>query len=379
MKKNLSILIYSLASGGAERVVSILLHELKEAYNITLFLMNDTIFYNIPENIKIVYLENSDSNEGGIKKLLKLPVLAWRYNKLNRSEVSLSFMNRPNYINIFAKLMGMKSKVVVSERISPSQEYKTDGIKDKISRLLIKSLYSKADKIVPNAIGIQKDLESNFGIESQKIVVVNNLIDLSKVNVLQNEPIDFRDHKFTFVAIGRMQSQKNHKLMIDAMKSIDAKLYIIGDGELKSELQQQIVQNSLQNKVILLGRQSNPYSFLAQADCFVFSSNYEGFPNVLLEALACGLPVISTDCQSGPREILAPNSDYSKQLVENIELCEYGILTPIENEKKLEEAMMLMINDENLRKSYKEKAKERANDFDTRKIINEWIDILDTQ
>ncbi|WP_319016516.1 glycosyltransferase [Aliarcobacter butzleri] len=93
----------------------------------------------------------------------------------------------------------------------------------------------------------------------------------------------------------------------------------------------------------------NPFSYISKADCFVFASNHEGFPNVLIEA--CELPIISTDCQSGPREILAPNSDISFQLENNIELAEYGILTPIKNVDKLQEVMNLMINDESLRKN----------------------------
>jgi N-acetylgalactosamine-N,N'-diacetylbacillosaminyl-diphospho-undecaprenol 4-alpha-N-acetylgalactosaminyltransferase len=374
--KKLSILIYSLASGGAERVISILLNQLKDRYDITLYLMNDTIFYNIPKNLKITYLENSDSKESGIKKLLKLPILAWKYKKLNNSDISLSFMNRPNYINILAKLFGMKSKVLISERIAPSQEYKTNTLKDKISRFLIKNLYSKANLIIPNAEGIKSDLINNFEIDKNLIKVINNPVDIEKIENLKKEEVEFRDKTFSFITIGRMQYQKNHKLLIDAIKDIDAKLYIIGDGELRYDLELKIDSLELLDKVVLLGRQSNPYKYISQADCFVFSSNYEGFPNVLLEALACGLPVISTDCQSGPREILAPNSDINFQLQESIEKVEYGILTAVNDKDSLIEAMNIMINDKQLREKYKNSAKIRAKDFDVDKIIKKFISCL---
>jgi N-acetylgalactosamine-N,N'-diacetylbacillosaminyl-diphospho-undecaprenol 4-alpha-N-acetylgalactosaminyltransferase len=373
VKKKLSILIYSLASGGAERVVSILLYELKDKYNITLFLMNDTIFYEIPKEIKVVYLENSDPRESGIKKLLKLPLLAWRYKKLNSAEVSLSFMNRPNYISTLAKIFGMRSKVVISERAMPSLQHKS-SLQGFINRTLIKYLYKSADVITANSKGNTHDLQNSFGCKN--VVTINNPFDLEKIETYSREEVDFRDEKFTFITVGRVDSGKNHKLLVEAIKDIDAKLYIIGDGELRSAIEEQIRELNLNNKVILLGRQSNPYKYLAKADCFVFSSLYEGFPNVLLEALASGLPVISSDCKSGPREILAPESDVKFQLKDEIEFAEYGILVALNSVEKLKEAMNKMMASEDLRNRYKEKAQQRARDFDVKKIIKQYEDVI---
>ncbi len=336
--------------------------------------MNQTIFYNIPSSIKIIYLEKSDPKESGIKKLLKLPALAWKYKKLNSSDISLSFMNRPNYINTLAKMMGMKSKVIISERAIPSLQHKV-GIQGKINKLLIKILYSKADVITANSKGNSKDLINNFNIKN--VVTIHNPFDVNKIKELSEEKITYRDNIFTFITIGRLDNGKNHNLMLLAMQNIDAKLYIIGDGELREQLEQQIIELELEKKVILLGRQENPYKYISKADCFVFSSNHEGFPNVLLEALACDLPVISTDCQSGPREILSPDSDAEHQIKDNIELVEYGILIPVDDEDNLIKAMDIMIKDEKLRESYKQKAVNRAKEFDKDIIIKEWIKILD--
>lgn len=376
MKKSLSILIYSLASGGAERVVSILLNELKNDFDTTLILMNDTIFYELPKDIEIIYLEKSNPHESGIKKLLKLPFLGFKYRSLNKSDISLSFMNRPNYINIFAKIFGMKGKVFISERIAPSQEYKTNGVKDIISRFLIKKMYNKSDKIIPNSKGIGYDLIDSFHVIEDKIKIINNPVNLSKIKKMSQEESNLQNDIFTFITIGRMHHQKNHKLLINAIKNINAKLYIIGDGELKKDLQNQIKDLKLEKKVILLGRQKKPYMYLVKSDCFVFSSSYEGFPNVLLEALACELPIISTDCKSGPREILAPDTDYRKMIDNGIEKVKYGILTAVNNQKNMEEAMKLMMEDKALRNSYKQKALKRANDFSMEKIIQQYKEIL---
>ena len=165
MKKKLSILIYSLANGGAERVVSILIQELNDVFDITLFLMNDTIYYDIDPNINIIYLERSNPQEHGLLKLLKLPFLAWKYKRLNQSGISLSFMYRPNYINIIAKLFGMKSRVLVSERDFPSAK-NSQGIQGKINLILIKYLYEKAPHIITNSLMMKHDLKTNFNIRN---------------------------------------------------------------------------------------------------------------------------------------------------------------------------------------------------------------------
>ena len=376
MKQKLSILIYSLASGGAERVVSTLLEELKKKFDITLVLMNDTIFYNIPEDVHVEYMEKSSNLESGIIKLIKLPFLAFKYKKLCRSkniDISLSFMNRPNYINIFAKILGMKSKVIISERAMPSLQHKS-GLQGKINKFLISFLYKHADVITANSIGNTKDLENNFNCKN--VITISNPFDLENIKLLAKEEIDFRDDKFTFVTVGRLDVGKNHKLMLEAIKNIDAKLYMIGDGELRDELEEYIIDNLLQEKVKLLGKQKNPYKYISKSDCFIFSSSHEGFPNVILEALSCSIPIISTDCQSGPREILSPSSDITLQLKNDIEISKYGLLTPVNDAKSLEKAMKLFMNDKNKLDEYKLKAFDRANDFNKNKIIKEWLKII---
>lgn len=377
MKVNLSILIYSLASGGAERVVSILLNEMKNDFDITLFLMNNEVFYKIPKDIKIVKLEDSRPNESGIIKFMKLPVLGWKYKKLNKSSsISLSFMNRANYINILAKMFGMNSKIFISERSVTSKEYRTNKLKDITSRFIVKSLYFRADKIISNSNGILLDLVNNFNLPINKIIVINNPINLNLIKLHAKNKINFRDDDFTFITIGRIDSGKNHILLINSMKNINAKLYIIGDGELKKSLCDKVLDEKIGHKVIFLGKKKNPYKYLRQSDCFVFSSNHEGFPNVILEALACGLPVISTDCMAGPREILAPKTDLHKLLCDDIELAEYGVLTAVNNERSMTEAMKLMMNNKKLRRLYSEKALERANCFRVERIMRHYFNLL---
>jgi N-acetylgalactosamine-N,N'-diacetylbacillosaminyl-diphospho-undecaprenol 4-alpha-N-acetylgalactosaminyltransferase len=374
MQKKLSILINDLDSGGAERVVSILLDMLKTKYDITLFVLHNIIFYDIPKDIKIVVVGNSKLSDSGLIKLLKLPYLAWRYKKLNiDSHISLSFLSRSNYINILAKLFGIKSKIIVGERAMPSLQY-NQGFQGKINKFLIKILYPKADLVFANSKGNALDLEKNFNIKDIK--VINNLFDINQIIKLSKEKVKLKDG-FNFITIGRVDEGKNHQLLINAIANINANLYIIGDGILINKLNQQIKDLSLTNKVFLLGKQKNPYKYLSKADCFVFASTREGFPNVLVEALACKLALISTDCQSGPREILAPDTDISFQLYNRIELANFGILTPVNRLESTIEAMNLIKNSTKLLNSYKNRAIQRAMEFDKDRIINDFINIIE--
>jgi N-acetylgalactosamine-N,N'-diacetylbacillosaminyl-diphospho-undecaprenol 4-alpha-N-acetylgalactosaminyltransferase len=383
MHKKLSIFLYSLGSGGAERVASVLLDELKESFDITLILMNDTIFYEVPKEIDVVFLEKSRPFENGLLKFLKLPLLSWKYKKILKKyniDISLSLMNRPNYINIMTKFFAYQGRVIISERGTPSKYYK-DNLQGKISKSLIRFLYPKADKIVVNSMGNYMDLVENFLVRERLLKLIYNLYDIQKIDFQKGDSCDIlkNDNSFKFITVGRVDEGKNHRLLIKSLKNLDiddAKLYIIGEGELKNELEQYVVSENMENKVIFLGHRKNPYKYIYNSDCFVFSSNYEGFPNVLLEALLCELPVISTDCKSGPREILAPNTPITQE-TSNIELAEYGILTKVDSIKDMQKAMKLIYKDKNLRDTYKNKAKIRANEFDKKKIIKRWIEVLD--
>lgn len=372
--KKFVILINSLESGGAERVVSNLLNDFVDRYDCYLILIHNNIFYTLDSRVKILNL-NEQKNLLGIKKFLRLPILAYKLSKLIKEykfDQVISFLSRSNYINILSNIL-IKHETIINERAMPSLQYEY-GINGKINKILIKTLYPRACLCLSNSYGNMMDLKNNFNVV--KIEYIHNLFDIETIEELSKKDIEFQKKRFTFVTVGRLDSGKNHNLIIEAVKDLNADLWIIGDGELKEGLQKYINELNLNDKVYLLGKKENPFSFLSKADCFVFSSNYEGFPNVLVEALACGLPIISTDCQSGPREILAPTSNISFQLKDKIEFAEYGILVPIKNVEKLKEAMNLLINDKNLRKDYGEKGNFRANHFRIKKIIKQYERIL---
>jgi len=371
VKKEVSVLIYSLDSGGAERVVSNLLYELKKFYKIKLILMNNKIFYKIPNDVEIIFLENSNPRENGIKKFLKLPFLAYKYSKI-KSDISISFLTRPNYINIMSQLF-KNSKTIISERSLISEEFKSKNLHSRISKCLIKNLYKYSDIVVSLSKGTTYDLKYNYNVKN--VTTIYNLVDIKTINSLLKEKINFNKNKFVFITVGRLVKGKRQDILIKSIIDINAELWIIGDGEEREQLEELVDELKIKNKVKFFGKQTNPFKFLSKADCFVFASNHESFGNVLVEALACELPIISTDCKSGPREILAPNTEYKE--LKDIEIAEYGVLTPVGDVEKMSEAMKMIYEDKTLREKLKSKAKKRANDFSVEKIIKQWRETIE--
>lgn len=370
-KPKVALFISSLEAGGAERVVSLLLPELIKIYEVSLILLDKKVNYCVPQEIEVIILNNISSPLG---RFLSLPFLALQYKKICQHlsiQTSLSLLNRPNYIAILAKMIGLDVKIVISERAMPSLQHK-QGIKGFINRCLIHWLYPKADEVIVNSLRNSYELEHAFGVKNIKTIYNPVLIQHSlPLTCKKNSSV------FQFITIGRLDQGKNHLLLIKTMQYVDATLWIIGEGKLKKKLEHSIKALGLTHKVKLLGYQSVPKEWLLQADGFIFSSSHEGFPNVLLEALSCGLPVISTDCLSGPREILAPQTDYTYQMDEGIEEAEFGILVPVNDTEAMQKAMQKLLDDENLCAHYRAQALKRAQDFAIEPILVQWRDVLE--
>ena len=377
MKKNLAILSNSLAGGGAERVISILLNEIQDVFDITLVLMENKIEYEIPNGVKVYFLSESSPHESGLLKFLRLPYLGWKYKKFCQKEsidVSLAFMNRASYVSVVAKQLGSQTRTLISERSTPSQLYHQKNLTSFMNKGLIRILYPLADSIITNSKGNARDLVKYFFINPKKITTLYNPFDINKIEEHTFETvknIDFK--KFTFITVGRLDEGKNHQMLIEAFYHLelkDAQLLILGEGPLYLQLNEQIQRYYLQKEVFLLGFDKNPYKYLAKSDVFLFASRYEGFPNVLVEAMICGLAIISTDCSNGPREILS--SEDTEDIIEKEE-AEYGVLVEVDNVEQMMCAMERMYIDKAYRVSFRDKSKERISSFQMDKVVASWI------
>jgi len=369
--KKLAVFLYSMGPGGAERVVSNLLPALCEKYEVHLVLMSEVVAYEIPSAVKIHFLERSDPYESGVKKLFRLafalPSLALKYKKLCENlgiDAHFVLMNRPCYAALAAKILGLKGRMVISERSCPSVIYKS-GLSGFANRILVKALYPRADLILANAQGNADDLVRNFGCDAKKTRVLYNAVDLAAIKTLADEPLEAKFKPF-FLNIGRLDGGKNQAMLIRIIANLNderATLGILGKGPLQGELQNLIDELGVSSRVKLLGTDKNPFKFIKKAQCFVCASRFEGFSNVLLEALACERFIISTDHKSGARELLGDD--------------EYGILTPVDDKKAMETAMRRALEDENLRRDYEKKAHGCVVKFDKNAVAAQLIGYLE--
>jgi glycosyltransferase involved in cell wall biosynthesis len=169
--------------------------------------------------------------------------------------------------------------------------------------------YGAADLIIATSHGVASDLTGNFGVNPETIRIVPNPVDLASVRAKAMEAVgsELDGDAPIVMAAGRLADAKNYPLLIDAMsvlrETVPARLFILGRGEREASLRQQIVERGLGDAVTLLGFQRNPWKFIARADVFALSSHYEGFGNVLIEAMALGVPVVAT-ASAGTRDII---------------------------------------------------------------------------
>ncbi len=369
--------------GGGERVVSELSLNLPDSIERIIVLFKNEVFY--PYKGKLISLNLSFSNGFFLK--------IYYFFKGLRCLKKIVRKEKPDYIIAFgfsADLMGILAgkNVLVGAHSLWTKVH--GGI---IEKNLIKMFFNKSQKFICVSETVAEDLTNNFGIKKEKIKVIANPINIEKIQKLANSPIESEYREIfknpVIINMGRLSEEKNQYSLIRAFEEIKnniktVKLVILGDGEKRIFLEKIVKELGLENSIYFLGRQDNPFKFLAKAKAFVSSSRREGLPCSILEAMACGLPIISADCKSGPREILAPETDIKHQ-AKDIEYAEFGILTPIfdkkiykpteplaESEKKLAEAVIKVLADKKLSDTLAEKSKQRAKDFDVKKIIKKW-------
>lgn len=384
-KKTIIFFMPLFGGGGGERVVSELYPRFKQDMECVIVCFESKNYYPYQGRLIALNLRPSKNLLGKAWNLLVGTYKFWRVLHKEKPAWVMSLGNLPSIINIICH----NNPIV---RVgNPLSEGST------MYRLLGKLLFPKAAKIIAVSKGLEQELIHTFHIPKGKIEMIYNPIDTRKIEQLSQESLD-TEYQGVFqnrvlITVGSLVGQKGQWHLIRAFsqahkRQADLKLVLLGEGELESRLKDLAKDLGIEDSVYFLGWQKNPFKFLVRSQLFVASSLWEGFGNALVEALACGLPVISTDCKAGPREILAPNTDQEAH-TKDIEYGQYGVLVPVcaktfpraesplsPNEAILEKAIMEILYNEKMRKSFARKASERAKDFDVQKIVPQYEALL---
>jgi len=287
----------------------------------------------------------------------------------------VTFLSHPSVV-FAARLSRIRCKVIASVQNPPLEVY-ADSKSGPILRSLLSiaiqmQAYRLTDLILPTCPGIAQQLKERFGVPETRIAVLPNSVDLHRIRQYKAESCDhpaFVDPTVpVVVTAGRLVYQKGVDLLIKAVgllrERLEFRLVILGDGPERTKLERLVVQYGLEDRVFFLGFQQNPWRFISRAAVFVLASRYEGFGNVLIEAMACGTPVVTTAAPFGPEYIVVDQD------------C--GLLVPVENPAALAHAIERVLTDEALRTRLRMGGLRRAADFDVKQVFDTFWSIMQT-
>lgn len=358
----LTLVISALSSGGAERVMSIMANYwVMKEWEITLLTFDDGTkppFYDLDSRIRHISLNIAGKSPNRFIRIwnnVKRIHILQSAIAQSKPDAVISFIDQVNILTLLAT-RSLNIPVVVSERVDPAL-YSIGRIWEQLRRWT----YPLGDRLVVQAQGAFNYFSSGL---PNRVCIIPNPVLLPPRTKATSDKVGVER---VLIAMGRFTRQKGFDLLLQAFARLkdhypEWTVTILGEGELRTELESLRNRLGLSEWVHFPGVVKNPYTVLVQADIFVMSSRFEGFPNALCEAMACGLPVISTDCPSGPREIIRNDVD--------------GILVPNENVEALAAAMERLMSDEAERKRLSTRAPEVLERFSLEKVMGMWEKLL---
>jgi glycosyltransferase involved in cell wall biosynthesis len=406
-KLNILLVIPELGFGGAQKSISNLSVEFSKKHNVFLCIFNNDMGIAFPFGGEILELDIRGGKNFFQKALFfgKRILQLKKFKKKHRIDLTLSFLEGADYINILSRINN--EKIIISIRGSKSGDKEIKGFIGWIRRrVLMANLYKRADKIVSVSEGIRRELILNYEIKENKIITIYNFYDTKELVEKSNEAIPEKysrifENKNILINVGRLHVQKNFLGLIKVFSELKAtgvnsKLVIIGDGPQRKLLLEFAQAENLvayscwddqeinyDADIFFLGFDTNPLKFIRHSTLFTFTSSWEGFPNSLAEAMIVGIPVITTDCPTGPREILAPSTQMNYNLTKS-EYTEYGVLMPMliepAKEEKITEwvkAINHLISNESLRNSLKDNAQDRTDCFEKSTVVSQWLTLIE--
>ena len=363
-KNKILFVIPSLGGGGAEKVLVLLLKHLdRNRFKPLLVVFDSEKAYDkgFYRDVPIICLNK--------KNRFDFFHLVWKLSRVIRKErpsLILSFLTYTNYLTILARsLANSRIPLFLSAHINLTSSLSNAKIA-KIKEILVRRLYHRSTGVISVSKGVREDLVANYKIPEEKCLVIYNCIDIELIKGLVNEKVNlpwFKEDIPIVISCGRLTTQKNYPLLLEAMSlilknDISVRLLILGKGEERFKLEKLVKDLGISRNVMFLGFQSNPFKYISRATVFVLSSLWEGFPVVLMEAMACGAPVVSTRCSSGPDEIINDGVN--------------GLLVPSEDVNALAEVILRLLKDGSLRSRLAEAGMKRVEDFRIEKMVSEY-------
>ncbi|MFG6119305.1 glycosyltransferase [Thalassobacillus sp. B23F22_16] len=356
MKKKIFVFMFSLSGGGAERTVVNIINNLnKNKFEVILVLgsnKNHDYIRLVNNDIRIKYLN--------CRKLYFCLFQLRREIIKEKPDILFSTLNGNNILLLISKMLSFRNvKTIVREASNRTQS----GNVTKINKLLTFVTYNYfANKVVALSKGVKDDLKMNFNIDPRKIEVIYNPVEVKQIETLSKEQVgDIKkspDEKL-IIAVGRLVEPKDFHTLINAFnivsRTLKSRLIILGKGPFEKQLKDLSESLGIKDRVLFMGFKDNPYNYINYSDLFVLSSKWEGFSHVIVESMSVGTPVVSTNCKSGPAEIICDNK--------------FGRLVPVADSEKLACEIIEVLSDDETRKELSLLGKKRAQDFNAKTIV----------
>ena len=368
-KRKIAFFTPTLHGGGAERMMIDIANEfILRGYDVDLLIVTS-------DGADLLELINPDINliDFSCRRMQYVIYKLSSYLKKSNPDAIISTQFHANLaLAISSTIVSFRGRVIYRLCIMMTTYWKGNSVLRNLKSWLFLKLFmtislKRADLIIAQTKAMKDEIIKDYKAEENKIKIIPNFIDQSKIDVLASEHVEHdwfinKNNIPVILSAGRLDLQKDWYTLLFAFKKLQAKikvrLIIIGDGPDKEKLREFIVKNNLDSYISLAGFQINPFSWIKRADLFVLSTFGEGFPNVVIQSLACNCAVVSTDVPSAPREILQDGK--------------WGKLSKLKDHNDLYRNMLEALKE---KKSFS--LKERAKKYDKDKVIFKWFDVFE--
>jgi glycosyltransferase involved in cell wall biosynthesis len=361
-----------LIGGGAERSMLSVIDSLdRRRFEPSLILFERRIEHDPPEGVPIHVLPRKGLGGPGrmLSRVFELAALAAG----EELDLLVSFLTGPNLVTtLAARRAGIRS--VISERSAPSMVLSRANRQlraPQLWSLLVRAIYPRASRVLANTEGARQELIARFHVPPDRVSVVPNPVDLERIRTLAGAaPGDLGPHGLPLIVhVARFTYAKDHETLLRAFALVrearPSALVLVGSGEDEARVRELCACLGLDRDVIFTGFTKNPYQYLARATLSVLSSRFEGLPNALIEAMALGIPIVSTDCPYGPRELLGDGHGG-------------GMLVPVGDPPALAAAIVALLDDEPKRRALGAAGLARAETFDLPRVARRYETLFES-